>query len=81
MLLNCSKIVPMLVPKNDYNQSAFENGAGYFELDSESLSKQMILIYKDESYRSGIINAMQHRANAYLISAAAQKIMAFFPKN
>jgi hypothetical protein len=81
MLLNCSKIVPMLVPKNDFNQSAFENGAGYFELDAESLSKQMILIYKDESYRSGIINAMQQRANAYLISAAAQKIMALFPKN
>jgi len=81
MLLNLSKIVPMLVPKNDYNQSCFENAAGYFELDAESLSKQMILIYKDESYRKGIINNMQELANTYLISATAQKIMALFPKN
>ena len=81
ILCNLNTMVPLLLPQNKYNCASFGNAASYFEIDADSLSKQLILIYKDESYRTNMISAMQQLAPKHTVLSAAQKIMSLLPKN
>ncbi|MEI8052517.1 MAG: hypothetical protein WCH52_02130 [Bacteroidota bacterium] len=67
--------IPILLPEQDYHQSFFKESALYFLNNESSLSQKMILIYKDESTRSSLINSAQLITSAHNPNTAVEKII------
>jgi hypothetical protein len=67
--------IPILLPEHDYYQSFFKESALYFSNNESALSQKMMLVYKDESTRSSIINSAQLITSALNPNTVVEKII------
>ncbi len=66
--------VPLITTDNEFFRSTYGNAAAYCQPTEKEVSEKMMLVYKDENYRTSLINNGQVLSEKYRLPNAANRL-------